>query len=257
MRRVLTDPALAAELRRKGLAARARVLLGTLGGQDARGLSADRRKGVGGRSDAANVALVHDWLTGMRGGEKVLEVALRAAIPTPTSSRCSTGAAVGVADDRAPPHPHLVRAAAAVRRAALPPLPAAVPVRDRAVRSRRLRPGDQREPLRRQGGGRAGTRAAPLLLPLADALRLGSVRRLLRAGAGGAAGEPLGLPAGDGAAGALGRGHGAPRRPLRGHLAHVAGRIRRYYNREATIVYPPVDTAFFHPCRTLRRGAIS
>ena len=29
--------------------------------------------------------------------------------------------------------------------------------------------------------------------------------------------------------------------------AHVAGRIRRYYNREATIVYPPVDTVFFHP----------
>jgi glycosyltransferase involved in cell wall biosynthesis len=28
---------------------------------------------------------------------------------------------------------------------------------------------------------------------------------------------------------------------------HVAGRIRRYYNREATVVYPPVDTAFFHP----------
>jgi glycosyltransferase involved in cell wall biosynthesis len=29
--------------------------------------------------------------------------------------------------------------------------------------------------------------------------------------------------------------------------AHVAGRIRRYYNREATVVYPPVDTVFYHP----------
>ena len=29
--------------------------------------------------------------------------------------------------------------------------------------------------------------------------------------------------------------------------AHVADRIRRYYTRVATIVYPPVDTAFFHP----------
>lgn len=28
---------------------------------------------------------------------------------------------------------------------------------------------------------------------------------------------------------------------------HVAGRIRRYYNREAIVVYPPVDTEFFHP----------
>ena len=28
---------------------------------------------------------------------------------------------------------------------------------------------------------------------------------------------------------------------------HVADRIGRYYNREASVVYPPVDTAFFHP----------
>jgi glycosyltransferase involved in cell wall biosynthesis len=28
---------------------------------------------------------------------------------------------------------------------------------------------------------------------------------------------------------------------------HVAGRIGRYYNRQATVVYPPVDTAYFHP----------
>jgi glycosyltransferase involved in cell wall biosynthesis len=31
---------------------------------------------------------------------------------------------------------------------------------------------------------------------------------------------------------------------------HVAGRIRRYYNRPATILYPPVDTRFFHPAPT-------
>lgn len=28
---------------------------------------------------------------------------------------------------------------------------------------------------------------------------------------------------------------------------NVAGRIRRYYNRVATIVYPPADTVFYHP----------
>lgn len=28
---------------------------------------------------------------------------------------------------------------------------------------------------------------------------------------------------------------------------HVAARIRRYYNREAVVVYPPVDTEFFRP----------
>ena len=29
--------------------------------------------------------------------------------------------------------------------------------------------------------------------------------------------------------------------------SHVAGRIRRYYNRDATVVYPPVDTVFYSP----------
>jgi len=28
---------------------------------------------------------------------------------------------------------------------------------------------------------------------------------------------------------------------------YVAGRIRRYYNREPTVIYPPVDTEYFHP----------
>src|SRR3954453_23150784 len=32
---------------------------------------------------------------------------------------------------------------------------------------------------------------------------------------------------------------------------YVAGRIRRYYNREAIVVYPPVDTAFFRPDSTV------
>ena len=32
---------------------------------------------------------------------------------------------------------------------------------------------------------------------------------------------------------------------------HVAGRIRRYYNREAAVVYPPVDTIFYHPDTTI------
>jgi glycosyltransferase involved in cell wall biosynthesis len=33
---------------------------------------------------------------------------------------------------------------------------------------------------------------------------------------------------------------------------HVAARIRRYYNREAVVVHPPVDTAFFHPAASPR-----
>lgn len=41
---------------------------------------------------------------------------------------------------------------------------------------------------------------------------------------------------------------------------YVAGRIRRYYNRESTVVYPPVDTDFFSPDAGVRtapaRGAL-
>ncbi len=32
---------------------------------------------------------------------------------------------------------------------------------------------------------------------------------------------------------------------------HVASRIRRYYNRNATVVYPPVDTNFFRPAASV------
>jgi glycosyltransferase involved in cell wall biosynthesis len=35
---------------------------------------------------------------------------------------------------------------------------------------------------------------------------------------------------------------------------YVAGRIARYYNRESTVVYPPVDTAFYHPDPSSRGG---
>jgi glycosyltransferase involved in cell wall biosynthesis len=39
---------------------------------------------------------------------------------------------------------------------------------------------------------------------------------------------------------------------------YVAGRIRRYYNRRAAVVHPPVDTDFFHPGADTRdgRGAV-
>jgi glycosyltransferase involved in cell wall biosynthesis len=33
---------------------------------------------------------------------------------------------------------------------------------------------------------------------------------------------------------------------------YVAGRIGRYYNRESTIVYPPVDTVYYHPASVPR-----
>src|SRR5207244_36863 len=35
---------------------------------------------------------------------------------------------------------------------------------------------------------------------------------------------------------------------------YVAGRIRRYYNRDATVIYPPVDTTFFAPASAATSG---
>ena len=132
------------------------------------------------RRAGTKIALVHDWLTGMRGGEKVLEVAVR-ALSRRRALHARPRARVGVADDRAAADPHVVRPAAAVRAGATTAhyLPL-FPTRHRAVRLRSLRSRRQREPLLRQVDRPAGTRAAPLLLPDADALRLGSVRRLLR-----------------------------------------------------------------------------
>ena len=99
MRRVLSDPALAADMRRKGLL-RAREFswersvaktwdvyqeVGGASREDsdgaagashdvARPAQAPWRTSASGGHAAMKVALVHDWLTGMRGGEKVLEV---------------------------------------------------------------------------------------------------------------------------------------------------------------------------------------
>ena len=46
------------------------------------------------------IALVHDWLTGMRGGEKVLEVALR-ALPGRRAVHAGPRAGIGLAGHRA------------------------------------------------------------------------------------------------------------------------------------------------------------
>ncbi len=58
------------------------------------------------------VALVHDWLTGMRGGEKCLEV-MAEIVPQAHLYTLLHVPGSGVAGHREPPHRHLVRAAAA------------------------------------------------------------------------------------------------------------------------------------------------
>ena len=118
------------------------------------------------RTLAPRVALVHDWLTGMRGGEKVLE-AICGALSRRDDLHAAARPGLGVAGARAASRAAIVRPVAARGGAPLPQLPAAVPDRHRAVRLRSLRSRHQHQPLRGQVGGRAGTRAARLLLPLA------------------------------------------------------------------------------------------
>ena len=76
-----------------------RVLVGTVGRPDAGGLQAHRCAARG--RCRMKVALVHDWLTGMRGGERCSRRSATVP-PTPTSTRCSTGAARSRRDRAAP-----------------------------------------------------------------------------------------------------------------------------------------------------------
>src|SRR5262249_48426047 len=117
---------------------------------------------------------------------------------------------------------HVVRAAAAADQAALPPVPAALPDRDRTVLVRHLRSDREREPLLREVDRPSGARAASVLLPDADALCVGSVRRVLRSRSGRTRGRRADAT-GDGAAGPLGPRHRRPRGPLCRYLSLCCG----------------------------------
>src|SRR6185503_9671853 len=103
------------------------------------------------------------------------------AVPRGRAVHAGPHPRLGVAGDRAAAPAYLVRAVPAAGQAALSPLPAALPDGDRTVLLRSIRSGGQPQPLLREVDRPPRARAAPLLLPDADALRLGPVRRLLRA----------------------------------------------------------------------------
>ena len=193
------------------------------------------------------IALVHDWLTGMRGGEKVLLSLARlfpdAPIFTLLHVRGSLAPELEARDIRTTFVQHLPAVETHYRRY-LPLFPAAAASIDLAgfdlvISSSHCVAKGVRVP---RGG------AARLLLPHPDALRVGPLRRLLRTG-----GRVSGLTARRGARGRggsarLGRGH--RRRGVHRYAAnsaYVAGRIRRYYGRGAAVIPPPVDTDFFTP----------
>jgi len=193
------------------------------------------------------IALVHDWLTGMRGGERALEVVCERFPDAELFTLVHVPGSVSPAIERRPIHTSPVQYLPFVRRLYrhyLPLFPAAVEHFDLegfdlvlsishcCVKSI-IRPAAARHlcycltPMRYAWDqfdayfgverlGRTGSRLMrPLMTRLArwDRATAGRVDRYVA-------------------------------------ISHyVAGRIGRYYNRVASVVYPPVDTHFFTPSR--------
>jgi glycosyltransferase involved in cell wall biosynthesis len=208
---------------------------------------------MGASADAAarpqRVALVHDWLTGMRGGEKVLDALCERYPDAELFTLLHVPGTVSARIEGRPIHTSFVqrlpRAATKYRRY-LPLFPAAVEQFDldrfdlvisssHCAAKAAIRRGGARHisychsPMRYAwdqfdayfGPERVGPVASrwvyrPLLARLArwDSATAHRVDRFLA------------------------------------NSQYVAGRIRRYYNREATTVYPPADTAFYQPAST-------
>ena len=142
------------------------------------------------------VALVHDWLTGMRGGEKVLEAICELYPEAPLFTLVHVPGSVS-ATDRVPADRRLLRAVAAPAgrfyRHYLPLYPAAVEQFD--LDAYDLVISSSHCAVKSVVVARAGH--ARLLLPLADAVCVGSVRRVFRAPTGRGLAQ-RGAPAGPG-----------------------------------------------------------
>jgi glycosyltransferase involved in cell wall biosynthesis len=199
------------------------------------------------------IAIVHDWLTGMRGGEKVLDAVCERFPNADLFTLVHLKGSVSPTIERLPTHTSFVQRLPFVKqmyRAYLPLFPAAVEQFDLddfdfvlsishcAVKSV-IRPGRARHlcycltPMRYAwdqfdayfGPDRMGAAGSAVMRRLMN--RMAKWDR-----------ETAGR---------------ADRYVAISH--YVAGRIRRYYNRDATVVYPPVETSFFTPATTAGTGA--
>ncbi len=191
------------------------------------------------------IAIVHDWLTGMRGGERVLEVLCERYPQAELFTLVHVRGSVSPLIERRRPHRSWVGLLPGVRhyyRACLPLFPTAIEQFDFGrfdlvissshcvAKSVIVRPGAVHvcychTPMRYAwdqfdayfGADRVGPVASWLL-----ARYMARLARWDRATAG---------------------------RVTRyvTNSQHVARRIAQYYNRQASVVYPPVDTTFFKP----------
>jgi glycosyltransferase involved in cell wall biosynthesis len=195
------------------------------------------------------IAIVHDWLTGMRGGEKVLEVLCEAYPTADLLTLFHVPGSVSPAIERLRPRTSVLQHVPGIRRFyryCLPLFPTVIEHFDldqydlvistsHCAAKSIVKTGRARHlcycftPMRYAwdqfdayfGAGRVGSLQSRLLRPMLD--------RLARWDAA--------------TAGRVDR-----------YVAiseHVASRIRRYYNREAGVIYPPVDTGFYSPDDTV------
>jgi glycosyltransferase involved in cell wall biosynthesis len=203
-------------------------------------------------SGAPRLAIVHDWLTGMRGGEKVLEAVCAIYPQADLFTLLHVPGSVSPAIER-----HRIRTsfiqrlpwASRLYRHYLPLFPAAVEsfnldgyeavisVSHCAAKAVLVTPPRRHlcyclTPMRYAwdqfdayfGTERVGRVGSALLRPILASLARWDAATADRAGA------------------------------YVGISRYVARRIARYYSREARVVYPPVDTAFFTPADVHRQG---
>ena len=196
-------------------------------------------------ASAPKIALVHDWLTGMRGGERALEVLCERFPSAELFTLVHVPGSVSPVIERLPIHTSFIQHLPLVSRLYrhyLPLFPVAVErwdfsrfdfvlsVSHCCVKSVIRPPGGRHlcyclTPMRYAwdqfdayfGPERIGQLPSQLMRPVMARLARWDRETSNR----------------------------ADRYVAISH--YVAGRIRRYYNREATVVYPPVDTAFFQP----------
>ena len=201
--------------------------------------------GAPGETDPRRIALVHDWLTGMRGGEKVLE-AIAELFPGATiHTLLHVPGSVSAALESHPQRRSFVQwlpGAARHYRTYLPLFPTAIEQFDfdacdlvistsHCAAKSVVVPGRTRHicychsPMR-YAWDQFDSYFGPAQVGPA---RSGVLRRVLAG---------------------LARWDVATAGRVDGYVAnshYVAGRIGRYYNRGSTVVYPPVDTAFYRP----------
>jgi glycosyltransferase involved in cell wall biosynthesis len=196
-------------------------------------------------SAGPRVALVHDWLTGMRGGEKVLDAICEVFPQAPLFTLLRVPGTVSRRIESRPLRTSFVQALprpGRFYRHYLPLYPLAVRQFDFssydlvissshcAVKSVMVPPGAVHvcychSPMRYAwdqfnayfGPAQAGSAASRLLTPVMRAMARWDQATSSRVDR------------------------------FLANSQYVAGRIRRYYNRRSTIVYPPVDTEFYTP----------